>query len=85
MSDEVEYVELRRRDPEEAVLLMASVVASKAETVAEQKRQLVAIRDALGMPPDLPHDDVIRELRQLRGIVTELAALLERHNIKAGL
>jgi hypothetical protein len=75
---EVEYVELRRRDPAEAVLLMASVVA-------EQKRQLVAIRDALGMPPDLPHDDVIRELRQLRGIVTELAALLERHNIKAGL
>jgi hypothetical protein len=78
MSDEVEYVELRRRDPAEAVLLMASVVA-------EQKRQLVAIRDALGMAPDLPHIDVIKELRQLRGIVTELAALLERHNIKAGL
>jgi hypothetical protein len=69
---------LRRRDPAEAVLLMASVVA-------EQKRQLVAIRDALGMPHDLPHIDVIKELRQLRGIVTELAALLERHNIKAGL
>lgn len=78
MSDDVERIELRLRDPHEAVLLAAA-------TVADQKRQLIAIRDALGMPRDLPHDDVIRELRQLRGIVTELSALLERHNIKAGL
>lgn len=75
---EVEYIELRRRDPDEAVFLMAS-------TVADQKRQLIAIRDALGMSPDLPHDDVIRELREIRGIVIELSALIERHNIKVGL
>lgn len=75
---EVEYIELRRRDPDEAVFLMAS-------TVADQKRELIAIRGVLGLLPDAPHDDVLRELRQIRGIVTELSALLERHNIKAGL
>jgi hypothetical protein len=78
MSDEVEYIELRRRDPDEAVLLMASVVA-------EQKRQLVAIRDALGMPPDLPHADVIRRLREIRDILTEIRTLIKQHNVEVGL
>lgn len=78
MSDEIQYIELRQRDPEEAVLLMASVVA-------EQKRQLIAIRGMLGLLPEASHDDVIRKLRETRDILTEIRGLIKRHNIEVGL
>lgn len=70
MSDEIQYIELRQRDPQEAVLLMAS-------TVAAQKRELTEIRAVLGMPLDAPHAKVIAELSDIRTMVAEIRAMAE--------
>lgn len=69
---QAQHVELRRRDPDEALLHAAS-------TVAAQKRELAEIRALLDMPADASHEQVLGELRNISAFAAELVRLAVAH------
>lgn len=64
----VEYIELRRRDPDEAFLYAAS-------TVAAQRRELAEIRAVLDLPAGASHEQVLSELRNIAAFAADLVRL----------
>lgn len=71
MSDEVEYIELRRRSPDEAIVHASMKIAQ----LQQESRE---VRALLGLMDGATHDDLLRHLHRLRIDAAEAQRVAQR-------